>query len=105
MKVKRDPMFSDTKDMNVGDIIGFDPSKEGTGGYKEGVIATIYRFSLMLEDGNPIGVTRVLMHRRPTAATQTLPSAPPPEPLREKKWRLPFEQKVPTKKRYVSFPF
>jgi len=112
MRMKSDPMFSDTKNMNVGDTVGYDPSKEGTGGYEEGVIATVYRFSLILESGKAIGVARVLMHRRPSAAMQALPRpAPLPPQLaapgkpKEKPWFIRSDEDEQPPKRYVSFPF
>jgi hypothetical protein len=77
-----DASFVDTSGMKPGDSIDYDPSKEGTGEWKKGVIAKVYRFSLLLENGMAIGIARVHTHQHPSRAAQV----PPPE-------------------KYISFPF
>jgi len=86
MKMRPDPIFSDTKDMNAGDIVSFDPSTEGTGAHAEGVIAKKYHFSLVLEDGIAIGIARVHAFRRPAAVIQMRPQRLAPEKPGAKPW-------------------
>ena len=67
MRRKYDPAFADARGMSPGGIITYDPSKEGTGEKKDGVIKEISRsfLSLVLEDGTAIGATRVYAYRPP----------------------------------------
>lgn len=106
MRRKHDSVFSDTKGMNVGDVVGFDPSKEGTGGYEEDTIAKLYPFSLVLESGRAIGVARVTMHRPPSTTRQTIP---PQSTIlgkpKEKPWFIRSDEDDEAPKPYVSFPF
>ncbi len=103
MRIKRtDPAFSDARNMRPGDIITYDPSKEGTGERAEGKIKEISRtfLSLVLEDGTPIGVARVYTCRHPGETNQaSLPPANLPKGYRERRWP------PPKRERYVSFPF
>jgi hypothetical protein len=107
MRKKRDSTFADASGMRPGDVITYDPTKEGTGDEeKEGIIKEISRsfFSLVLEDGTAIGVTRVYTHRCP----DTVLTPPPPTalPAERRERRLPPSQREEKPAEpYISFPF
>lgn len=103
MKARHEPAFSDARGMCPGDIITYDPSKEGIGEEKEGFIKTISRsgLSLVLEDGTAIGISRVYT-RRPPAATSSQSASGQPQ---TKPWFIRTDEDDEPPKRYVSFPF
>jgi len=103
MKVKRDPIFTDARSMSPGGIITYDPSKEGTGERKDGVIKELSRsfLSLALEDGTAIGATRVYTYRPPAPTSPQSASGQP----QTKPWYIRSDEDDVPPKRYVSFPF
>jgi hypothetical protein len=101
VKTKHNPTFIDASGMSPGDIITYDPSKEGTGGCAEGKIEEISRsrLSVVLEDKIAIGASRIYAYRHPGGAITTpLPPATISKERRERRWPTP-------KERYISHPF
>ena len=103
MRRKYDPAFADARGMSPGGIITYDPSKEGTGEKKDGVIKEISRsfLSLVLEDGTAIGATRVYTYRPIAATTSQQSASGQPQ---TKPWYIRSDEDDELPKRYASFP-
>jgi hypothetical protein len=96
MRKSRVFAFTDAEGMSPGDIITYDPTKEGTRKeVKRGVIKEISRslLSLMLEDGTPIGAARVYTCNHP-GETEQAPLSPTALPAERRERRcLPLKEK------------
>jgi hypothetical protein len=105
MNLKFKPPFLDAKKMRVGDLVLYDPSKEGIGERAQGTIKEISRsfLALVLEDGTPIGVTRVYDHWHPPTIPQTPPAAAGAADAEP--WFIRSEKDDILKKKIVSTPF
>ena len=106
-KRRIDPAFTDARCMRAGDNIVYDPSKEGTGEKKGGVIKEISRtsLSLVLEDGTAIGVTRVFECHRPDTEAPVFSYQAPREQPQRKERRLTRRPKEGPAEKYISWPF
>lgn len=114
MGQRNDPPFINTKELEVGDLIEFDGSKEGTGVYETDFIAKKFPLSVTTARGKFIGAARIVRRIPPGAPEHRALSSPSPskpvafvEPTK-KPWFIRDEKpekENETSKPYISFPF